>query len=172
MWAPQNQRGCRNERSAHGDARAGATTDDMPVETVPTPHDGIDGSGFVVEADGRRLGILTDLGHVFDELPDVVNSLDAVMIESNYDEGMLERGPYPWHLKERIRSDEGHLSNVEAAELLRDAAPPGLRWACLSHRSEQNNTPRLALRVHREVLSNGLDLHVAGRYKPIRLPEL
>ena len=140
------------------------------IETVPTPHDGADGCAFVVEAEGRRLGVLTDLGWVFDALPDVIRSLDAVLLESNYDPEMLEHGPYPRALKERIRGPGGHLSNVEAAELLRAAASPRLRWACLSHLSEQNNTPALALRTHRKRGPRGLKLATASRYEPVLLP--
>jgi phosphoribosyl 1,2-cyclic phosphodiesterase len=146
--------------------RAGGTLRFGPVtvETIPTPHDGADGVAFVVGDGRRRLGILTDLGHVFDGLPDVVESLDAVLIESNHDVDMLTYGPYPAFLKRRIRGPGGHLSNVESAELLA-AAGKRLRWACLAHLSEQNNDPDLAVLTHREVLGNGLVLHVAGRYR-------
>ena len=83
---------------------------------------------------------------------------------------MLEHGPYPRALKERIRGPGGHLSNVEAAELLRAAASPRLRWACLSHLSEQNNTPALALRTHRKRGPRGLKLATASQYEPVLLP--
>jgi len=89
--------------------------DGVAVETVPTPHDGADGAAFVVSNARRRLGILTDLGHVFDGLGPVLASLDAVLLESNYDPEMLEVGPYPHTVKQRIRGPGGHLSNVEAA---------------------------------------------------------
>ena len=145
---------------------------DAAVETVPTPHDAAQGSAFVVEAEGRRLGILTDLGCVFDELPGVIGSLDAVLLESNYDPHMLAQGPYPDDLKERIRGPGGHLSNAEAARLLHDAAKPALRWACLSHLSEQNNTPRLALRTHRKELGDALPLLTASRYEALAMPEI
>ena len=146
--------------------RAGGTLRFGPVtvETIPTPHDGADGVAFVVGDGRRRLGILTDLGHVFDALTDVVASLDAVLIESNYDPDMLSYGPYPAFLKRRIRGPGGHISNIESAELLA-AAGKRLRWACLAHLSEQNNDPDLALRTHRRVIGNGLPLHVAGRYQ-------
>ena len=145
--------------------RAGGTLHFGPVtvETIPTPHDGVDGVAFVVGDGRRRLGILTDLGHVFDGLGDVVESLDAVLIESNHDPDMLACGPYPAFLKRRIRGPGGHISNIESAELLA-AAGRRLRWACLAHLSEQNNDPDLALRTHRRILGNGLVLHVAGRY--------
>jgi phosphoribosyl 1,2-cyclic phosphodiesterase len=98
-------------------------------------------------------------------LPELVASLDAVFIESNYDPDMLANGPYPPQLQERILSDHGHISNFEAAELLARAASPKLQWACLAHLSEQNNTPDLALRTHRQILSSSFPLLVASRYE-------
>jgi phosphoribosyl 1,2-cyclic phosphodiesterase len=137
---------------------------DVVVQTVPTPHDAADGVAFVVDDGRRRLGVLTDLGHVFDGLADVIASLDAVFIESNYDPDMLRNGPYPPALQERIMGDHGHISNFEAAELLSRAATERLQWACLSHLSEHNNTPELALATHREIVPAALPLVVAGRY--------
>ncbi|MEW5745869.1 MAG: MBL fold metallo-hydrolase [Nitrospirota bacterium] len=143
---------------------AGGTLDfgTVSVRTVPTPHDAIDGAVFIVESDGKRLGVMTDLGHPFDELHALLPTLDGVFIESNYDPEMLKHGPYPAVLKRRIKGTAGHISNEEAAALLK--ASPRLRWACLAHLSEQNNTPRLALETHRSVLGPGLSLHVAARY--------
>ncbi len=136
------------------------------VHAIPTPHDGADGSVFVVEAGKKRLGILTDLGHVFKDLINLVSSLDAVFLESNYDPEMLARGPYPAYLKQRIKGPRGHISNVEAAEVLRRASAANrLQWACLAHLSEQNNHPDLALRTHRAVMSEKLTLYVADRYQ-------
>ncbi len=138
---------------------------DVLVHAIPTPHDGVDGSVFVVEAGGKRLGILTDLGHVFQDLVRVVSSLDAVFLESNYDPDMLARGPYPAYLKQRIRGPRGHISNLEAAEvLLRASTENRLQWVCLAHLSEQNNHPDVALRTHRAVVAETLTLHVADRY--------
>jgi len=130
---------------------AGATLhfNGLSVETVPTAHDGADGVAFVVSAKRKRLGILTDLGHVFDGLNRVVKKLDGVFMESNYDPKMLEDGPYPRYLKERIRGPGGHISNEESADLLAGAASPRLKWACLAHLSQHNNTPAKALRTHR-----------------------
>ena len=112
------------------------------METIPTPHDGVDGVVFVVDDGKHRLGILTDLGHVFADLEAVIGSLDAVLLESNYDPDMLANGPYPEWLKERIEGPGGHISNLEAAELLLKAASKRMKWACLAHLSHDNNTPR------------------------------
>ncbi len=136
------------------------------VYAIPTPHDGADGSAFVVEAGQKRIGVLTDLGHVFKDLARIVASLDAVFLESNYDPDMLAAGPYPAYLKQRIKGPKGHLSNFEAAELLRRAAgEKRLQWACLSHLSEENNHPDIALKTHREAVSGDITLYVADRYR-------
>ena len=136
------------------------------VETIRTPHDGVDGVAFVLDDGERRLGILTDLGHVFDGLARLVGTLDAVVLESNYDPDMLANGPYPEFLKRRIAGGGGHISNVEAAELLHRAAGTRMQWACLAHLSEQNNHPDLALTTHRQLLQERFPIHVAGRYEP------
>lgn len=136
----------------------------LSVETIPTAHDGADGVGFVVDDGRRRLGILTDLGHVFDGLGELIGTLDAVLIESNYDPQMLADGSYPASLKRRIGGPGGHISNVEASQLLREVGGTRMRWACLAHLSEENNDPALALRTHRDALGDGLELRVASRY--------
>jgi phosphoribosyl 1,2-cyclic phosphodiesterase len=134
----------------------------VKVETIRTPHDGADGVAFIVDDGTSRLGIFTDLGHVYDELKGALSSVDAVLIESNYDPDMLRNGPYPRYLKNRIAGPKGHISNIESAELIAGYGAR-LRWACLGHLSEQNNTPELTLGTHRAV-NNGMCYHVAGRY--------
>jgi len=145
---------------------------DVTVETIPTPHDGTDGVAFVVDDGRRRLGILTDLGHVFDGLAALIATLDAVIIESNYDPEMLDSGPYPYFLKQRISGPRGHLSNVESAELLARSAGTKLKWACLGHLSGENNHPDLAIATHRRIAGDALPLHIAGRYEAAELIEL
>ena len=120
---------------------------------------------FVVDDGKHRLGILTDLGHVFSGLDDLIASLDAVLLESNYDPDMLANGPYPDSLKERIAGPAGHISNFEAAELLLAAASKRIKWACLGHLSHDNNTPKLALATHRKILGKRLPIFVATRYE-------
>jgi phosphoribosyl 1,2-cyclic phosphodiesterase len=142
------------------------------VETIRTPHDGVDGVVFVVDDGKRRLGILTDLGHVFGELEDIIGSLDAVLLESNYDPDMLANGFYPERLKERIEGFGGHLSNPESAELLSKAAPRKMKWACLAHLSQDNNTPDLAVETHNQMLGKRLPIHVASRYEATAVLEV
>lgn len=138
----------------------------VAVETIPTPHDGVDGVMFVVDDGHRRLGILTDLGHVFNDLRTTLRSLDAVLLESNYDPAMLARGDYPPWLKQRIRGPGGHLSNQEAANLIAHSASSRLQWLCLGHLSNENNTPEIALDTHRRTLGHSLAIVVATRHEP------
>ncbi len=133
------------------------------VHTLATPHDGVDGVCFIIEHDGRRLGVLTDLGFVFPELEELLPTLDAAYLESNYDPDLLARGPYPPDLQARIRGGGGHLANAEAATLLEQFTDGRLAWAALAHLSEQNNTPELALATARATVRPALPIHLAGR---------
>lgn len=146
-------------------AGEGISFGNVSVQTIPTPHDGTDGVAFVVETRKRRLGILTDLGHLFQGLGTVIASLDAIFLESNFDPAMLEQGPYPEFLKQRIRGLGGHLSNEEAAGVLKGSATDRMQWVCLAHLSEHNNHPELALLTHQKVIGQRFPIHIAGRYE-------
>ncbi|MCB9858741.1 MAG: MBL fold metallo-hydrolase [Phycisphaerales bacterium] len=136
----------------------------VTIHTIRTPHDAVDSVCFVVEHDGKRLGIFSDLGHPFAALRDALNDVDAAYLESNYDPEMLEFGPYPAHLKQRIASDAGHISNQEAAALSRTVARGSrLKWLGLAHLSEQNNAPELALDAQADAVGKSFPVFVASR---------
>lgn len=137
----------------------------VTVHTIRTPHDAVDGVCFVIEdiAAGTRFGLMTDLGHSFDGLNDWIENLDALMIESNYDLPMLRDGFYARHLKERIHGKGGHLSNSDAAKLVRDHASDSLQWVCLAHLSDENNTPELAMNTCRQFVRKDLQVICADR---------
>lgn len=135
----------------------------VTVHTIRTPHDAAEGVAFVVEHGGKRLGILTDLGHPFRDLVDLLGTLDAAYLESNFDPEMLANGPYPAHLQARIRGARGHLSNEESADLVRVAGRK-LAWVALSHLSEENNAPELAMEAYRARVGRQLPLFLAPRY--------
>lgn len=143
----------------------------VTVHTLRTPHDAADGVCFIVEHDGKRLGIMTDLGHVFEGLAGHLARVDACYLESNYDPDMLARGPYPFHLQQRIRGQRGHLSNLDAAQLVR-ATGGHLKWVTLSHLSENNNHPELALDTHRRCVGRSFPFLLADRYAVSEVMEL
>ncbi|WP_432799404.1 MBL fold metallo-hydrolase [Poriferisphaera sp. WC338] len=143
-----------------GDSFSPKGHDHVRIHAIPTQHDCVDGTCFVIEADGKRLGLFTDLGHAFAELSVIIPTLDACIIESNFDPEMLERSGYPIHTQRRIAGPRGHLSNFEAAELITDHGED-LQWVMLAHLSGNNNTPGLAEMTHRD--HHGVPIHVASR---------
>ncbi len=136
--------------------------DGVSIETFPSSHDTADGALFVISSNGKRLGIWTDLGQPSDELYPLIATLDGIFIESNYDPLMLDNGPYPEFLKKRIKGPEGHLSNMDCAELLK--AGTKLQWACLAHISNNNNSPETALETNRRIAGESIPIYTANRY--------
>jgi phosphoribosyl 1,2-cyclic phosphodiesterase len=118
---------------------------DFRVQPYPVPHDAREPCQFVFEAGGRRVGVLTDAGAVTPHMRDMLDGLEALLLEFNHDRDMLMRGPYPPSLKQRVAGGRGHLSNGQAATLLEAIDRSRLQHLVLTHLSETNNTPSLAL---------------------------
>ena len=127
---------------------------DILIDPFPITHDSADPVGFVIDSHEARIGFATDLGIVTRLVREKLKKSRVLVLESNHDENMLLNGPYPWHLKQRIKSRHGHLSNVESAALLMEVMHPGLEGVFLAHLSEANNHPEIALGVHRNQLSD------------------
>lgn len=120
---------------------------DIEARSFPVSHDAAEPCGYLLSAGGWRVGVVIDSGEVTLAMLDAMQSADLLILESNHDLQRLLRGPYPYHLKQRILSTTGHLSNDQAAEaVLRTWHGDSLRWLWLSHLSRTNNTPRLALK--------------------------
>jgi phosphoribosyl 1,2-cyclic phosphodiesterase len=120
--------------------RIGALT----VMPIGVPHDAVEPLAFVVSSEDACLGHATDLGHLSRAVVDAFRGCTAVLVESNYDPGLLRDGPYPWSLKERILGRVGHLSNGEVARYLGDGLPASCGTLVLAHLSLTNNHPELA----------------------------
>lgn len=115
------------------------------VVAFRTSHDAADPVGYVFEDEtGRRIGIMTDTGTLTEEIAEAIAGCDVLGIEANHDYDMLENGPYPSFLKQRIRSERGHLSNRAAGDALERLASDRLHTIVGLHLSAQNNLPRLA----------------------------
>lgn len=128
------------------------------VEPYTVPHDTPDPVAYVVDLGPMRVGVLSDLGHVTRLVQRKLASVDLAVLEFNHDLEMLLEGAYPWHLKQRIRSRHGHLSNAQAEDLLADVARHGrLREVVLAHLSEENNSEERAFAAASRAL------HRAGR---------
>lgn len=114
---------------------------DCMVDPFPVTHDCCDPVGFLVESVEGRFGSATDLGVITRLVRDKLRGCRALNLEANHDPEMLQNGPYPWHLKQRIKSRHGHLSNQESLELLHDLAHADLQALVMAHLSEVNNHP-------------------------------
>ena len=119
--------------------------DGLEVGTFATSHDCACPVGFFVTDGSRKLALCTDTGVITPEAREGVRGAHTLIGEFNYDPEMLRTGPYPLHLKERIRGDRGHLSNEMGGQLAAWAAEQGTRRVVLAHLSQENNLPRLAL---------------------------
>ncbi len=127
-------------------------------------HDAIDPHSFIITCGDTTVGVLTDIGKVCGEVIKYFSKCEAVFLESNYDEDMLENGRYPIHLKNRIRGGHGHLSNKEALDLFIKHRSPALSHLLLSHLSKENNSPEMAVELF-EQHANGTKIIVASRFQ-------
>lgn len=133
---------------------------DIEVQSFPVSHDAVAPCGYVLSAGGCRVCIVTDSGEVTPVMLQAIARADLLILEANHDRTRLLSGPYPYHLKQRILSPTGHLSNAQAADaVLRTWRHDAVRWLWLAHLSRTNNTPQLALAsVQKDLRKAGANL--------------
>lgn len=118
---------------------------EMEVRRFNTSHDCDGSSGYVFHlTDGKKCAVCTDLGYVSAEVRLALTGCQALLFESNHDVAMLQKGSYPFHLKTRILSDKGHLSNIACSAELPNLVDNGLTRIVLGHLSRENNRPEIA----------------------------
>lgn len=120
---------------------------DITIEPFSVPHDAYEPVGFRLYTDRTIVGVVTDLGMGTTLVREKLRGCHAIIVESNHDEDLLREAPRPWPLKQRIRSRQGHLSNLGAAQLIAECATDALEHVFLSHLSSDCNTPDMALRT-------------------------
>ena len=117
---------------------------DIDVHPFAISHDANEPSGYRFEQDGKKIAVATDLGKYDEYTVENLKDLNAVLLESNHDIHMLEVGPYPYYLKQRVLGDRGHLSNELSGRLLCDILHNNLQSVLLGHLSKENNYEELA----------------------------
>lgn len=120
---------------------------DFRVTPFAVPHDSTENVGYYVQVEDTAFCIMTDAGHVTEEMKEFIGKTEYLVIESNHDEEMLRNGKYPERLKERIREKYGHLSNRECAKAVTENRSEKLKKIWLCHLSDENNKPDLALKT-------------------------
>lgn len=136
----------------------------LTIESFAKSHDAVDPVSFLVRSSSATVGVFTDLGYASDLVISKFRDCHAAFLEANYDEAMLEHGHYPYHLKERIRGNLGHLSNVQALQLLNDHRSDFMSHVFLSHLSKHNNSPKVVTKVF-DPLKDHLEIVIAPRQK-------
>ena len=148
---------------------------DLVISPFRLPHDSNYNLGYKISQGGVSLSIATDLGYVSESTLEKLSGSDFVMLESNHDVDMLKNGAYPYPLKHRILSKNGHLSNEECANTILELKKRGTKKFLLAHLSQDNNTPEVAFDCTAKALEKdgyveGIDAYVdiANQYKSTR----
>ena len=147
----------------------------MEVEAFSKSHAAADPVSYTI-ANKKRVSVITDAGHICHNIRRHVAEADFIFLESNHDVNMLETGPYPYPLKKWIKGDTEHLSNKQAALCSLEHANQKLSNIVLSHLSETNNTPQIAMKTFKSLLKERLDLKtkimVSQKHSPTQLFKL
>ena len=160
------------------------TVGDIEVCTFGVPHDAVDTIGLTFRTNGVKLALVTDLGCLPNHVKVHLRDSDCVVLESNHDPDTLKAGPYPWVVKQRILSKNGHLSNHVVSDYLADVDgvtgfDARARYLVLAHLSEENNNPHTAKISAEEALNRRPaqlaftgELLVASQHVPLKPLEL
>jgi len=139
----------------------------LAVNPFSISHDACDPAGLTFKHQGKKIGIATDLGIVTNLVRTHLSRVNALYIEANHDPDMLMTGPYPWHLKQRIQSRTGHISNQNARDLVAQICHKDLDHVVLAHLSEENNCPeKAAIEISKNLDPLSTTLSVAGPDQP------
>jgi phosphoribosyl 1,2-cyclic phosphodiesterase len=136
--------------------------DELKITPFTIPHDAIDPLAFTFEAEGIKIGHVTDLGYMTELVIQRLKGCHVIVLESNHDLEMLRVGPYPWPVKQRIMSRMGHLSNEMTGRFFGEEFDGDARHIVLAHLSENNNHPALARMMTVEALEKrGFEINLS-----------
>ncbi len=148
---------------------------DIEISPFSIPHDAADPVAFTLEAEGIKIGVVTDLGYIPELVKQRIRGCNCLIFESNHDLEMLKVGPYPWVVKQRVLSRQGHLSNLATAEFLGgEEFDGGAQVLVLAHLSDTNNHPEIARLTAEEALGfrpagARPELHLASQSTPTKI---
>lgn len=148
---------------------------DLRIFPFSTPHDAADPCGFNIYNNNSKISIATDLGYIDNTIFNNLKNSSFLMLESNYEPNILRLSSYPYALKQRILSHQGHLSNNDAGETISKLTNYGLKDVLLIHLSKENNVPEIAYQTVVEKLKNSncsldnINLNIAPRDNPSKI---
>jgi len=135
----------------------------LSITAFPKFHDASDPYSFVISCDQIYVGVFTDIGKPCKNVIQYFKRCHAAFLEANYDEGMLQNGNYPFHLKKRISGGMGHLSNREALQLFLTHRPHFMSHLLLAHLSKNNNSPELVQKMF-DAHAGNVQITIASRF--------
>ncbi|HXR83908.1 MAG TPA: MBL fold metallo-hydrolase [Hanamia sp.] len=147
------------------------TIGELSITAFPKFHDASDPYSFVISFGKICIGVFTDIGAPCQHLKKYFQQCHAAFLEANYDEEMLDKGNYPFHLKKRIRGGKGHLSNKQALEVFIAHRPSFMTHLLLSHLSKNNNSPQIVEQLFNDH-SDNVKIIVASRYAETEVFEI
>ena len=144
---------------------------DLTINPIGISHDASDPVAYRIDNGDKSAAVMTDLGCFDEYITEALKGLDSILIEANHDVNMLQVGPYPYPLKQRILSETGHLSNESSGRLLSEILHDNMKAIYLGHLSKENNIPELAYETVRMEIQasdtpyggNDFPLYVAKR---------
>lgn len=138
---------------------------DLTVNPMRISHDAAQPVAYRISYGNKKVGICTDLGVYNDYTVECLKGMDALLLEANHDVNMLQVGPYPYYLKQRILGDRGHLSNENSGRLLSRILHDGMENIILGHLSKENNLPELAYEAVRMEITMGDNPYHASDFR-------
>ena len=129
---------------------------DLKIKSFPVSHDATECIGYFISYKDKNIAVATDLGYVGEEAALHLKEADYMILEANYDDEMLQNGPYPFYLQTRIRANTGHLSNLQTAKFLADYFTDKWKYIFLCHLSKENNLPEIAYNTIKQHFKNNL----------------
>ena len=123
---------------------------DLEIEIIKTSHDASDSNGYIFKNNNKTISYITDTGYINRKYKDKLSNKNLYIMESNHDIKMLQDGKYPYHLKQRVLSDKGHLSNEMCSKYLKEYIGEKTKKIILIHLSHENNSEEIALKTLQE----------------------
>ena len=147
---------------------------DIAVTAIKTSHDAEDSNGYIIENKNKEIVYITDTGYINIKNHKLLKNKNMYILESNHDVEMLMNNPnYPYHIKQRILGDKGHLSNKDSSYYLKKFIGDNTKHIILAHLSEHNNTDELALQTLNETIeNNNIDIRIAHQETKTELIEV
>ena len=147
---------------------------DLTITAIKTSHDAEDSNGYIIQNEDKQIVYITDTGYINIKNHKLLKDKTMYILESNHDVEMLMNNPnYPYHIKQRILGDKGHLSNKDSSYYLKKFIGNNTKHIILAHLSENNNTDELALKTLNETIeNNNIDIRIAHQETQTELIEV